>query len=216
MSDNPPPISPTGTAPHGEIWSAIRDASAWRGQNRPALFLDRDGIVNVDSGYVHRLDELEMIAGAADLVRAANDATVAVIVVTNQSGVGRGYYDWAAFSSFQTEIERQLANDGAYIDAAYACPFHGKARPPYDVNEHPARKPGPGMLLAGAQALEIDLATSWIVGDRSGDMLAGAAAGLAGGVLVGAQAAISVPSSFDLRKANNTADVLPLIPLLTP
>lgn len=105
-------------------------------------------------------------------------------MVTNQAGVGRGYYNWRDFSLVQDEIHRQLAEGGAHVDAVYACGYHESAKPPLNA-DHPWRKPGPGMLLAAAKDLGVDLARSWIVGDRSTDLGAGSAAGIAGGTLVG-------------------------------
>lgn len=208
------PIAPLGGEGPDGLWRSVRNASRAAGIARPALFLDRDGVVNVDHGYVHRLDDLEMIDGAAELVAAANRRGIPVIVVTNQSGVGRGYYDWRDFVAFQTAIEDRLAAIGAWIDAVFACPYHATARPPFDVADHPARKPNPGMLLAGAAALNADLATSWIVGDRPGDLQAGSRAGLAGGVLIDAETPEDLRDDFKAIRVAAVADAAQHVDLL--
>ena len=147
------------------------------------MFLDRDGVVVRDIGYLCDPAKVELTPGAGEAVARARAAGLAVVLVTNQSGVGRGYYDWAAFEAVQAEIARQLlaAAPGARLDAAFACGFDpsGPAG-----GQHPWRKPSPGMLLAARDGLGVELSASWIVGDRAADLVAGRAAGLAGGVLV--------------------------------
>jgi D-glycero-D-manno-heptose 1,7-bisphosphate phosphatase len=151
---------------------------------RPALFLDRDGCVVVEAHYLHKVEDVDLITGAADLIARANALEIAVVFVTNQAGVGYGYFGWQDFFQVQSEILARLAKQGAHVDGVYACPFHEKGKPPYDHPDHPARKPNPGMLLSAATELNLDLARSWIVGDRAGDLGAGLNAGLAGGVHV--------------------------------
>jgi len=209
-------ISPHGKAGDDGMWRAFRPTLASpRPAAAPALFLDRDGIINEDTGYVHRLDDLRMIRGAAELIRAANRKAISVVVVTNQSGVGRGYYTWDDFQAFQIEIESRLLEAEALIDAVLACPFHADAVPPFDTAEHPYRKPNPGMLLDAAETLGIDMARSWIVGDRGGDMLAGVRGGLAGGVMVGDRPVDDLPAAFGFSRVATTADALPLLPLIS-
>jgi D-glycero-D-manno-heptose 1,7-bisphosphate phosphatase len=154
-------------------------------RGRPALFLDRDGIVVEDVGYLHRRGDVRLIDGIAGLIRRAHDAGAAVVVVTNQSGIGRGLYGWADLAAVQDEIVTRLMAEGAAFDAVFACPFHAEALEPYRHPDHPARKPNPGMLLMAGEALGLDLARSWIVGDRARDIGAGRLAGLAGGLLLG-------------------------------
>lgn len=154
------------------------------GGKRPALFLDRDGAVVVEAHYLHEVGKVELIEGAAETIVAANRLDIPVVLVTNQAGIGYGYFGWDAFLAVQEKILAELAELGADIDGVYACPFHEKGQPPYDHADHPARKPNPGMLLAAAGALAIDLGRSWIVGDRAADIEAGINAGLRGGVHV--------------------------------
>lgn len=162
-----------------------RELLAPPGPPRPALFLDRDGVIVEEVIYLHRVEEVRLMPGVARLIGDANRAGVAVVVVTNQSGIGRGLYGWAEFDAVQREIARCLAGEGARLDAVMASPFHPEARPPWRHPDHPVRKPNPGMLLAAAEALGLTLAASWIVGDRASDIAAGRRAGLAGGLFVG-------------------------------
>jgi D-glycero-D-manno-heptose 1,7-bisphosphate phosphatase len=165
------------------IW--MRGTGAARGTSpRPALFLDRDGTIVEEVGHLHRPEDVRLIGGAADVIAAANTLGVPVIVVTNQSGIGRGLFGWADLVAVEERIEAQLAVLGARVDAVLACPFHHEGRAPYRHPDHPARKPNAGLLLRAADAFALDLASSWIVGDRAGDMGAGRAAGLAGGIHV--------------------------------
>ena len=147
----------------------------------PALFLDRDGLLVEEVGYLHRPADVRLQPGVAPLLRRAAAAGWARVVVTNQSGIGRGLYGWAEFAATQVQIEALLAAEGAALDLVAACPFHPQARPPWRAAEHPCRKPRPGMLLLAAERLGLDLARSWILGDQASDMAAGRAAGLAGG-----------------------------------
>lgn len=151
---------------------------------RPALFLDRDGCVVVEVQYLHKVADVELIPGASQVIARANALNIAVVFVTNQAGIGRGYFDWPDFFLVQKEILAQLAKGGAQVDAVYACPFHATVKPPYNHPDHPSRKPNAGMLLAAAADLNLDLAHSWIAGDRAGDVQAGLNAGLAGGLHV--------------------------------
>lgn len=151
---------------------------------KPALFLDRDGVVVEEVIYLHKPDEVALIAGAARVIAAANLAGVPVVLVTNQSGVGRGYYTWADFQATQARVEAELAEQGARLDMVVACPYTPGGEGPYRHPDHPDRKPNPGMLLRGARCLGLDLARSCIVGDRGLDIRAGRRAGLAGGLHV--------------------------------
>ena len=164
------PLGPDG------VWREVAGRSFPPGS--PALFLDRDGVIVEEVGWLHRIGDVRLRPGIAGLIRAANRAGAPVAVVTNQSGVGRGLYGWAEFATVQRAIAARLALGGAAWDAVFASPF-----PPDD--DRPMRKPRPGMLLAAAEAIGLDLAASWIVGDRATDIEAGLRAGLRGGLFVG-------------------------------
>jgi D-glycero-D-manno-heptose 1,7-bisphosphate phosphatase len=166
------------------IWIEFADRRRPRAVRRPALFLDRDGVVVEDTGYLSREADVRLISGASAVIARANRLGVPVIVVSNQSGIGRGLFDWAAFARVQAHINDLLAAEAARIDAVLACPHHPLAASPYTHPDAPWRKPNPGMLLKAAAHLNIELARSWIVGDRANDLLAGRRAGLAGGVHV--------------------------------
>jgi D-glycero-D-manno-heptose 1,7-bisphosphate phosphatase len=148
---------------------------------RPAAFLDRDGVLNVDLGYVHRIEDLQWVQGGPQAVRRLNAAGYLVILVTNQSGIGRGYYDEAAMDAVHDAVRAHLAQAGAHIDAIYACPYHPEAaiealRHP----DHPDRKPNPGMLLRAMQDFAIDASRSFMIGDKDSDMQAAERAGVQG------------------------------------
>lgn len=144
---------------------------------RPAAFLDRDGVLNVDRGYTHKPDDLEWIDGARDMIKSLNESNYYVIVVTNQAGVARGYYTLDDVAAFHAAMREELAQDGAYIDAFYACPYHADGNvETFTVANHPDRKPNPGMLLRAAQEWPIDMSRSFMIGDKKSDVAAGTAA----------------------------------------
>lgn len=165
------------------LWRDIA-AGRPRASGGPALFLDRDGVIVDYVAFLHRPEEVRLKDGIARLIRSAHAANAAVVVATNQSGVGRGKYGWRAFAAVQDEIAERLGQDGEAVDAVFACPFHHEALAPYRHPDHPARKPNPGMLLTAGDALGLDLARSWMIGDRAIDVAAARAAGLAGALLL--------------------------------
>jgi D-glycero-D-manno-heptose 1,7-bisphosphate phosphatase len=142
---------------------------------RPAAFLDRDGVINVDRGYTHQSDQLEGILGAPDAVRLMNEAGYYVFIVTNQSGVARGYYDEAAVNRFHLHIQQSLAAYGAHIDAFYYCPHHPEGSIKQLSIQCRCRKPMPGLLEQAACDWPIDLGRSFLIGDRDHDLAAAAA-----------------------------------------
>ena len=162
----------------------FKAASEAAENSRAALFLDRDGVIVDDPGYLCRREDVRLIAGAADLIKAANARTIPVIVVTNQAGIARGLFDWRAFEIVQQEIERQLSLAGARLDAVIACPFHPDFTGDFAAVGKMWRKPAPGMLTLAAEQLNIDLESSFMVGDNITDIYAAEAVGLGGAVLV--------------------------------
>ncbi len=144
---------------------------------RPALFLDRDGTLIELVDFLKTPDDVRPIAEAVALTVRARAHHIPTVMVTNQSGIARGYYDWHHFAAVQQAVIAAVAADGGQIDAVYACP----ALPESGAA---CRKPNPGMLLAAAQDLALDLAQSWIVGDAASDLTAGRRAGLHRGWLV--------------------------------
>jgi D-glycero-D-manno-heptose 1,7-bisphosphate phosphatase len=154
---------------------------------RPALFLDRDGVIIVDVHYLGRSDGVQLIEGAASAIGRCNASGIPVVVVTNQSGIGRGYYDWEGFRGVQAAMCTGLAAAGAHLDAVLACAYHGEGKGPWRVDNHPWRKPNPGMILEASSRMGLDITRSWIVGDKVHDIVAGQAASLAGGMLVSSE-----------------------------
>jgi len=147
----------------------------------PAVFLDRDGVLIVDSGYPHLKEHLDLIPGAADAVRRLNALGYLVVIVTNQSGVARGLFSEDQMHAFNALLVRRLAGKGARIGAVYACPFHHDAQDPRWFHpDHPDRKPNPGMILKATAEHGIDLARSFLIGDRQSDLEAARRAGVSG------------------------------------
>ena len=148
---------------------------------RPALFLDRDGVLNEDPGYVYRWEDFRWIEGAREAVAAFNAAGWWVFVVTNQSGIGRGYYTEADVHALHAQMSDSLAEVGGRIDAYYYCPQHPDAvTETYRHPDPPDRKPNPGMLLKAMAEWPVDAPRSLIVGDKDGDVEAGRRAGVRG------------------------------------
>ncbi len=142
---------------------------------RPAAFLDRDGVLNVDRGYTFRPEDLVMIPTAAAAVRLLNDAGYYVFVVTNQSGIARGFYTAAAMTLFNAQIQNTLRGEGAHIDAFYYCPHHPDGAVKELAIQCRCRKPQPGMLEQAARDWPIDLSRSFLIGDKDHDLAAAAA-----------------------------------------
>jgi len=182
------------------------------GPPRPALFLDRDGVVVKFVDYLHRPEDVRLARGAAVVIGAFNHAGVPVVVVTNQAGIARGKYEWRDFEAVEAEIEDQLAAAGARLDAVVACPFHPEGREGYQHPDHPCRKPNPGMFHLLAERLSLDLRRSWMVGDHITDVEAAERAGLAGVIQVieghGKTHRAAVESRPDFRRFAFTADSL--------
>jgi len=148
---------------------------------RAAVFLDRDGVLIEDVGYPHRDEDLKLIPGAVEAVRRWNAAGLATVVVTNQSGVARGLFSLERMEAFNALMVARLADEGARIDAVYACPFHAEAVDArFRHPDHPDRKPNPGMILRAARDLGLDLSRSFLIGDKTSDLEAARRAGVAG------------------------------------
>ena len=138
-------------------------------------------VLNVDHGYAHRPDQLEWIEGAREAIAALNRAGVLALVVTNQSGVARGYYTEDHIDEFHAAMQEDLAALGARIDGFYHCPYLADAEVErYRHPDHPDRKPNPGMLLRAMADFGVEPSRALMVGDRDSDMQAAAAAGVPG------------------------------------
>ncbi|KAB8054805.1 D-glycero-beta-D-manno-heptose 1,7-bisphosphate 7-phosphatase [Janthinobacterium rivuli] len=147
-------------------------------EKRRALFLDRDGVINHDSGYTHRIEDFHFIDGIFDLCRAAQQAGYLIIVVTNQAGIGRGYYTEEDFQVLTTWMVGRFAAEGVTITEVLYCPFH----PEHGVGEYKRdsfnRKPQPGMILTAAEKHGLDVDSSIMIGDSETDMQAALSAGV--------------------------------------
>ena len=149
-------------------------------QFRPAAFLDRDGVLNRDDGFVHRIEDLVWTDGAIEAVKLLNDRDYYVFVVTNQSGVARGFYEEADVDRLHAAMAAVLHRHGAHIDGFEFSPYHPEATVDAYRRDTDCRKPGCGMILRCFDRWPVDRAGSFLVGDRATDLQAAAAAGLPG------------------------------------
>jgi D-glycero-D-manno-heptose 1,7-bisphosphate phosphatase len=151
---------------------------------RWALFLDRDGVINADFGYVHRVDQIVFLEGIFDLCRAARVQGYAIVVITNQAGIGRGLYSEADFQTLMAWMTGAFSREGAPVDGVYHCPHH----PEHGLGAYrvhcACRKPEPGMLLEAQRDLSLDLARSILIGDKMHDIEAARRAGVGRRVLL--------------------------------
>ncbi|MFN3838286.1 MAG: HAD family hydrolase [Brevundimonas sp.] len=153
---------------------------------KPGAFLDRDGVLIEDCGYPHRAEDLKLIPGVAAAVRRMNQGGYRTVIVTNQSGVARGLFSEDRMHAFNALLVAKLAEEGAIIDAVYACPFHADAvEARYRHPDHPDRKPNPGMLMRAIAEHDLDPARSFIIGDQPTDIEAGRRAGVKGFLFAG-------------------------------
>lgn len=144
---------------------------------RRAIFLDRDGTINVEVDYLSKVADFQFIPGVPLALKRLKDAGYLLVVVTNQSGIGRGYYDEDALAAIHSHMHAELAHFGAAIDACYFCPHHPQHATGDYLKECGCRKPLPGMLQRAAGDLGIDLAASFMIGDKLADVQAGISAG---------------------------------------
>jgi D-glycero-D-manno-heptose 1,7-bisphosphate phosphatase len=187
-------------APRDARYSAAVPESPSSHPPRPALFLDRDGVLNEDRGYVSGWEDFRWIPGAREVVAAFNRAGWLVFVVTNQSGVGRGYYSEDAVNALHARMSEDLAGAGAHIDAFYYAPHHPDA--PAEAYRHPdppLRKPNPGMILQALADWPVDRDASFLIGDKPSDLEAALRAGIKGVLFEGG----------DLRQFLSDEDLLP-------
>jgi len=186
------------------IWSQIfMEGKVSNG--KAALFLDRDGIIIEEIGYLHEVKKIRVIPEINPIIKFANLLSIPVIIVTNQSGIGRGYYSWDDFYKVQNTVLKILRQAGIIIDAVFACPHHKEAKTPFRHANHPFRKPNPGMLKMAAKLMGIELSKSWVIGDRSSDILAGLNANCKGGIHVQTghgNSDTEIQASLKIRKPN--------------
>ncbi len=164
---------------------ARADRELHRQLRRPAVFFDRDGVLNHDSGYTFETHKLEWIEGAREAVKAVNDAGYFAFVITNQSGVARGYYEEHHVVTLHRWMADQMAEVGAHIDAFEYCPDHPDGTVARYSRVSDRRKPAPGMITDLANRFPIDMTRSMVIGDKGSDMEAARAAGVAGHLFEG-------------------------------
>ena len=162
---------------------------------RPAVFLDRDGTIIEDPGYLGDPERLRLLPGAAQAIGRLNRAGIPVVVVTNQSGIARGLLDEAAYQATRARLDRALADEGARLDGHYHCPHHPDITGPCDC-----RKPGLLLYRRAARELSLDLEASWWIGDRPRDVEPATALG-GRGILVGGAREPSFAAAADLTEA---------------
>jgi D-glycero-D-manno-heptose 1,7-bisphosphate phosphatase len=148
-----------------------------------AVFLDRDGTINEQMGYVNHLSRFHLLPGVVHAIRLLNEAAIPVFVVTNQSGLARGYFPEALLEEVHVAMTERLKAGGAKLDGVYVCPHHPEAKEERYRLDCSCRKPRPGLFLQAAAEHDLDLSQSYVVGDRWSDVKAAAACG-AQGVLV--------------------------------
>jgi D-glycero-D-manno-heptose 1,7-bisphosphate phosphatase len=153
-------------------------------KKRPAIFIDRDGVINHDHGYVAKIDDFHFIAGVINACKELKNKGYLLVLITNQSGIARGYYSEAQFHQLTQWMDWSFSSEGVDFDGVYYCPHHHK----YGIGKYKiacnCRKPKPGLIISAAQELRIDLARSFLVGDSITDIQAGISAGLKGNYLV--------------------------------
>ena len=175
---------------------------------KPALFLDRDGTIVKEQEYLHEPKNVKLNKNISHLINACNIMNIPVIEITNQSGIGRGYYSWNDFIKTEQQIRKFLLLENAKVDMLCACAFHSDALGKYKVDNHSWRKPNIGMLLQAKNSLNINLNDSWIIGDRISDIRAGENAGIKGGVYLNAKNNKHVSkSNFILKYKDNLDDL---------
>lgn len=152
-------------------------------QKRPAVFLDRDGTINEQMGYINHLSRFVLLPGSCAAIRMLNEHGIPVFVVTNQSGLARGYFPSALLDAVHLKLGELLADEGARVDGIYVCPHHPEAKEELYRQDCDCRKPKPGLFVRAAEEHGLDLGASYVVGDRWSDLKGAHACG-ATGILV--------------------------------
>ena len=160
-----------------------------------ALFLDRDGVINVDRGYVHRPDQIEFVDGIFELCLAAQERGLLLVVITNQAGVARGLYTEDDVHALHGWLSEQFVKRGLRIERFYYCPYHPEHGIGRYKRDSDMRKPKPGMIFQARDEFGIDLASSVLIGDKDSDVAAGVAAGVGTNILVADRSPAGAPAA---------------------
>lgn len=176
--------------------------------SKRALFLDRDGVINVDHGYVHEKEHFEYVDGIFDLCRAAVENGYDLFVITNQAGIGRGYYSESQFNALTDWMLGEFERAGIVIKQVYHSPYH----PEHGVGEFRqdsfCRKPNPGMILQAANDHHLDLPASVLIGDKESDLQAGRAAGVGCNILFDPEGELVGEEGNDHHVVTNLVDAV--------
>lgn len=173
-----------------------------------ALLLDRDGVINIDHGYVGAPERFEFMDGIFPLTRAAIGAGWRLVVVTNQSGIARGYYSEADFQALTRHMQAAFAAEGVALTGVLHCPFHRGGSAAAYARDSYWRKPNPGMILEAGRRFGLDLARSAFLGDTVGDMAAAQAAGVGLRLRLGGDAAATEGGAVPVARLG---DVMPFL-----
>lgn len=152
--------------------------------SKPAVFIDRDGVINVDHGYVSKVDDFEYIDGVFDATKAIKSLGYQLVLVTNQSGIARGYYSEKEFLTLTEWMDWNFVDQGVEFDGFYYCPHHPEGSVEKYTQVCDCRKPAAGMFVSAQEELDIDMASSVMVGDKADDMKAAITAGVGTRILV--------------------------------
>jgi D-glycero-D-manno-heptose 1,7-bisphosphate phosphatase len=179
-------------------------------EKRRALFLDRDGVINEEIGYLARKEDVQFISGIFDLCRCAKELDYVTVVITNQSGIARGLYSEQQFLALMAWMKEQFALHQASLGAIYYCPYHPEHGVGIYKKDSEDRKPNPGMIIRAQRDLDLDLNASILVGDRCIDVQAGISAGV-GRVFRFNPTGQSVVCDFEHKELKRLLDLVPLL-----
>ena len=168
--------------------------------SQKALFLDRDGVINEDYGYVYKTEDCKFIPGIFDLCQKAKKNGYKLIVITNQAGIAKGYFSERDFANFMDHVCKEFIVRGCPLDDVYYCPYHIEGNSPWNIDS-PDRKPKPGMLLKAALKHDLNLSQCALIGDRESDILAGINAGVGTNILIDGKIEQGIIDLFDVPPA---------------